>query len=119
MDEADQIVFAGNSLLQPSLNKPSVAPAMSKHGSQHDHPAECARTELCPLNKVRPGSCVRIKQLNASDDVNSQLREMGLCEDQEIKLLLTHGSIVCQVCNARLGLNPRLAEHILVEPVAA
>jgi hypothetical protein len=44
---------------------------------------------------------------------------MGLCEDQKVKLLSSHSSVICQVCNARLGISKRLAECILVETLPA
>jgi Fe2+ transport system protein FeoA len=62
---------------------------------------------------------VRIKQLSATPEVTHRLRELGFCEEQKIKLLSRHGSIICQVCNARLGLSPQLAESILVETLPA
>jgi Fe2+ transport system protein FeoA len=42
---------------------------------------------------------------------------MGFCEEQKIKLLSRQASIICQVCNARLGISQRLAERILVEQI--
>jgi len=60
-----------------------------------------------------------VKQLSSSPEVRTRLREMGFCEDQKVKLLSRHPSIICQVCNARLGLSTRLAEEILVETVPA
>ena len=71
----------------------------------------------CPLSKVRAGTSVRIKQLLASPDLCQRLRELGLCEEQRIKLLLRDQSVVCQVCNVRLGLSGRLADSIWVEPI--
>ena len=44
-----------------------------------------------------------------------RLREMGFCEEQQIKLLSRDGNLICQVCNARLGISAELAEGILVE----
>jgi ferrous iron transport protein A len=55
--------------------------------------------------------------LLASPDLCQRLREMGLCEEQRIKLLLQDRSVVCQVCNVRLGLCGRLADSIWVEPL--
>jgi ferrous iron transport protein A len=75
------------------------------------------RPECCPLSKVRAGTCVRIKQLLASPDLCQRLREMGLCEEQRIKLLLRDRSVVCQVCNVRLGLSGSVADSIWVEPL--
>ena len=62
---------------------------------------------------------VCIKKLSASKDVTHRLREMGLCEEQKIKLLARQSSLICQVCNARLGISKKLADSILVEAVAA
>ena len=60
---------------------------------------------------------MRIKQLSTPPEVTHRLREMGFCEEQKIKLLSRHANIICQVCNARLGISSRLAEKILVEPL--
>ena len=72
---------------------------------------------LCPLSRVVAGTAVRIKQLSAPPEVTYRLREMGFCEEQRIKLLSRHTSLICLVCNARLGISAQLAEQILVEPL--
>lgn len=77
----------------------------------------CASPKLCPLNQVKAGTCVRIKQLSASPEVMNRLREMGFCEEQKVTLLSHQSSLICQVCNARLGISTKLAEGILVEPL--
>ena len=84
------------------------------HGHCED---ECPASDLCPLNSVPAGTFVRIKQLAGSNDLNDRLREMGFCEDREIRLISQSSNLLCQVCNARLGLNPRIAESIMVEPI--
>ncbi len=70
---------------------------------------------LCPLNRVRAGMAVRIKQLCATPEVTDRLRELGFCEDRIVKLLTGHSNIICLVCNARLALSAHLAQSILVE----
>ena len=62
---------------------------------------------------------MRIKQLLAAPDVCQRLREMGICEDQKIKCVLQNRSVICQVCNVRLGLSSELADSIWVEPLTA
>ena len=62
---------------------------------------------------------VRVKQLSAPPDVIHRLREMGFCEEQQIRLLSHQSSIVCLVCNARLAISSQLAENIWVEPLTA
>ena len=78
-----------------------------------------ARCELCPLSRVKAGVAVRIKQLCAAPEVQNRLRELGLGEDQIIKLLTSQTNFICQVCNARLAISEKLADSILVEAVPA
>lgn len=77
----------------------------------------CPQPFLCPLSSVKTGVAVRIKQISTPPEVTHRLREMGFCEEQKIKLLSRQTNIICQVCNARLGISSRLAEKILVEPL--
>jgi Fe2+ transport system protein FeoA len=76
---------------------------------------ECAGPLVCPLSRIKAGSLVCIKHLAASPEVSTRLRELGLCEQQKVRLLSRQSSLICQVCNARLGISKRLAESILVE----
>jgi Fe2+ transport system protein FeoA len=78
---------------------------------------EEARCEVCPLSRVKAGVAVRIKQLCATPEVQNRLREIGICEDQIIKLLTSQNNFICQVCNARLAISEQLARLILVEPL--
>lgn len=79
---------------------------------------QCAGPAVCPLSQIKAGTVVCVKQLAVSPDVSDRLREMGLGEEQKVKLLSRHSSVICQVCNARVGLSEKLAEAILVEPVS-
>ncbi len=74
---------------------------------------------ICPLSRVIAGTAVRIKRLPASPEVSHRLREMGFCEEQQIKLLSDHPNLICLVCNARLGISAELADTILVEPLTS
>ncbi len=78
---------------------------------------QCAQPAVCPLSSIRAGTVVCIKQLMASEEMTGRLREMGFCEEQQIKLLSREGNLICLVCNARLGISAELAESILVTPV--
>jgi ferrous iron transport protein A len=77
----------------------------------------CSGLAVCPLTQVKAGTVVCIKQLAAGPEMCVRLREMGLGEDQRVKLVSSHANFICQVCNARLGLSESLAAAILVEPV--
>jgi Fe2+ transport system protein FeoA len=76
-----------------------------------------SRCEVCPLSRVKAGVAVRIKQLCASPELQNRLRELGLGEDQIIRLLTSQTNFICQVCNARLAISAQLAQLILVEPL--
>jgi len=80
---------------------------------------QCAGSGVCPLSRVEAGTVVCIKHLSTAPDVTSRLRELGLCEEQQIKLLTRDSNFICQVCNARLGISQELADSILVETVAS
>ena len=68
------------------------------------------------MNELKAGASGRIKQLSAAPDVTLRLRELGFCEEQEVKLVSQHANVICQICNSRLGISRQLAETILVEP---
>lgn len=68
-----------------------------------------------PLMDAPVGVLVRIRQLNSHPDLCSRLREMGLCENTVIRTLHKgSGTIICEVCNTRLGLNEMIARSIVV-----
>jgi Fe2+ transport system protein FeoA len=79
----------------------------------------CAGPGVCPLSRVKAGTVVCIKQLSTVPEMTERLREMGFCEEQQIKLVSRQSSFICQVCNARLGISRKLADSILVEEVPA
>lgn len=79
----------------------------------------CAGPELCPLSQVKAGTLVCVKELAASPDMVSRLREMGLGEDQKVRLVSQDSIVICQVCNARVAIGQQLADAILVEPLSS
>ena len=96
------VLFRG---LNDSMPKCGVAPG-------------CPQPELCPLNQIQAGATARIKHLAAAPEVTHRLREMGFCEEQEVRLVSCHTNVICQICNARLGISSELAESILVQPLS-
>ena len=98
----------------------SVACTVLKQDPPHREPAAgpCARPEICPLTRVKAGTLVCVRELTAAPEIRDRLREIGLGEDQKIRLLTSHANVICQVCNARVALSQELAEAILVEPLA-
>ena len=116
-DPKPSAVSRGKTLLQPSLIWPSVLPVNKPSINPPAPREECLQPLVCPLSRVSAGTAVRIKRLPASPEVSHRLREMGFCEEQKIKLLARHSNVICQVCNARLGISAQLADAILVETI--
>jgi Fe2+ transport system protein FeoA len=76
-----------------------------------------ANCQVCPLSRVQAGMAVRIKELCAAPEVQNRLREIGLGEDQIVRLVTSQNNFICQVCNSRLAISEQLAKLIMVEPV--
>ena len=74
---------------------------------------------VCPLSRAPVGTRVCVKQLTSRPEVCDRLRELGLVEDQEIRLVSRHHDVICQICNARFALSEALADTILVKPLSA
>jgi Fe2+ transport system protein FeoA len=104
--------------LQQGLNWPNLLSLKDSNPENVVREGECAHPESCPLSNVTAGTVCSIKHLTAAADVTDRLRELGFCEDQRIKLLSRDGNLICQVCNARLGISAQLAESIIVTPHA-
>jgi Fe2+ transport system protein FeoA len=79
----------------------------------------CAGPEVCPLYSVKAGTLVCVKELVASPDMISRLREMGLGEEQLVRLISQDSNVICQVCNARVAISQQLADAIFVEPLSS
>src|SRR5208282_6411377 len=95
---------------------------VKKQASKPDYrvvEGHCAGPSICPLSHVTAGTTVCIKELAASPELRDRLRELGLGEEQRVKLLTNEANIICQVCNARLALSEKLARAILVEPLSS
>ncbi len=93
---------------------------MSRQLHTHIHvEGQCSGGGVCPLSRCEAGAVVSIKRLCADPDLTDRLRELGLCEEQQIKLISRQSNFICVVCNARLGISEQLAENIFVQPVAA
>ena len=76
---------------------------------------KCAGPKVCPLSRIQAGTTVCIRHLSTDPQLKDRLRELGLCEDQQVKVVACESTFICQVCNARFGISEKLADSILVE----
>jgi len=70
------------------------------------------------LALILPGQLFRIRQLANHPEVCSRLRELGFCENAVVRCVTKgYGNIICEVCNARFGIDSFTASNITVSNV--
>ena len=70
-----------------------------------------ART-LCDC---RPGECVKVSNLQGDASECHRLREMGFCEEANVKKIAHSGALICEVCEKQIVVSAGLAKNIIVE----
>ena len=67
------------------------------------------------LNEVGLNCDVRISSL--SGPACERLRDLGFCEQMQLRKLSNGRNLVCSLCGARMAISRELAEQVLVAPV--
>lgn len=67
------------------------------------------------LNQVGVGCDVRIRILNGPQC--DRLRDLGFCEQLQIRKLAGGRNLICSVCGTRLAISSDLADQVLVHPI--
>ena len=67
------------------------------------------------LNQVGIGCDVTIRVLSGPGC--DRLRDLGLCEQLQVRKLAGGRNLICSVCGTRVALSRELAEQVLVAPV--
>ena len=68
------------------------------------------------LNQVGVGCDVRIRVLNGPGC--DRLRDLGFCEQLQLRKLSNGRNLVCSVCGTRMAISRELADQVLVEALA-
>lgn len=68
------------------------------------------------LNQARVGCDLRIELL--SGPACDRLRDLGFCEQLQVRKLSGGRNLICSVCGTRMAISRELAEQVLVAPVA-
>ena len=69
------------------------------------------------LSDAPAGSSVRIRYIHSRPEMSARLREMGFCEDIVVRCIMkSHGNLICEILNTRIGLDGKLADGIMVSP---
>jgi Fe2+ transport system protein FeoA len=67
------------------------------------------------LSEAPIGKNFRIKHLHVQPELTVRLREMGFCEDTPVTCVTrSHGNLICDILDTRVGLSGRLASDIVV-----
>jgi ferrous iron transport protein A len=80
--------------------------------------ADAAELEIesaMTLNQVAVGCDVRIRVINGPGC--DRLRDMGFCEQLQVRKLSAGRNMICSVCGTRLAISRELAEQVLVAPL--
>lgn len=66
------------------------------------------------LNEARIGVDMKIRVLSGPGC--ERLRDLGFCEQLQIRKIAGGRNLICSVCGARLAISRELAEQVLVGP---
>lgn len=67
------------------------------------------------LNQVGLNCDVRISSI--SGPACERLRDLGFCEQMQLRKLSNGRNLVCTICGAKMAISRELAEQVLVSPV--
>ncbi len=65
------------------------------------------------LSTLSVGSCVNVRHVGSHVQA-SRLREIGLCEGQELEVLCAGDPMICRVGACRVGICAKLASEVYV-----
>lgn len=81
------------------------------------HPtADLEFVSAMTLSQVGVGCDVRIRLLSGPSC--DRLRDMGFCEQLQIRKLANGRNLICSVCGTRLAISKELADQVMVEALA-
>ncbi len=67
------------------------------------------------LNEVSLNCDVRISSL--SGPACDRLRDLGFCEQMQLRKISNGRNLVCTVCGAKMAISRELAEQVIVAPI--
>ncbi len=78
-------------------------------------PANSGNGKKLTLNEIKAGSDVRIRVLSGPNC--DRLRDLGFCEQMEVRKISGGRNLVCSICGTRMAISRELAEQVLVSPL--
>ncbi len=68
------------------------------------------------LNQAKVGCDLRIQDVNGP--ACDRLRDLGFCEQLQVRKLVNGRNLICSVCGTRLAISRELAEQVMVAPMS-
>ena len=81
----------------------------------HANAADLKIDSAMTLNQVKVGCDVQIRILSGPGC--DRLRDMGFCEELQLRKLTSGRNMICSICGTRMAISKELAEQVLVSPV--
>ena len=81
----------------------------------HVNAADLKIDSAMTLNQVKVGCDVQIRILSGPGC--DRLRDMGFCEELQLRKLTSGRNMICSICGTRMAISKELAEQVLVSPV--
>ncbi len=73
------------------------------------------RPQRMRLTELPVGAAGRVCELAGQPELCQRLREIGFCESAVIEKISGEKTLICQLCQTRIALSDRAAQHIVVE----
>ena len=70
------------------------------------------------LDRIQPGHCGIVVEVEAGASEVDQLKSMGVCIGRKVMLVQAGDPLILKVMGTRLGVSARLATRVVVEPCA-
>ena len=78
------------------------------------HATDLAIDSTMTLNQVKVGCDVKIRILSGPGC--DRLRDLGFCEQLQVRKLANVRNLICSVCGRRMAISRELADQVLVGP---
>lgn len=78
-------------------------------------PSRREEVEWRPLDRLEPGRCGTVREVQAGDDETDRLKAMGVCEGRKVMVVRNGDPLILRVLGSRIGVSARLASRVLVE----
>ena len=70
------------------------------------------------LDRLEPGRCGTVREVQAGDDETDRLKAMGVCEGRKVMVVRNGDPLILRVLGSRVGVSARLASRVRVEECA-